>query len=167
MHSRILAGLVLVAVVSVVGIGLASAQGDTVYHACVKPSGAMFLVDGPDACKGKDTHISWSQEGPAGPQGPQGEAGPQGEQGPSGVLGFYTRHASITTSDYAQAVTAWCDPGDKLTGGGQGVSYPVHQTIYEASPVEGDLDGWHAKAVNPSGQALILASWVVCADMTP
>ena len=59
----------------------------TTYHACVKNSGAMFLVTGPDDCKNNETYITWSQVGPAGPAGPQGDPGPKGDPGPQGDPG--------------------------------------------------------------------------------
>ena len=80
----------LVLVLAVAATWAWAHNGGTTYHACVKNSGAMFLVTGPDDCKNNETYITWNQVGPAGPAGPAGAdgvPGPRGETGPTGPQG--------------------------------------------------------------------------------
>jgi type VI protein secretion system component Hcp len=82
-------GLVLLGSVAAMG---ASSSGTT-YYACLKNGDLSSVGTSAPECKGKQTLISWNQEGPVGPQGPQGEQGPigvpgaQGEPGPAGEKG--------------------------------------------------------------------------------
>ena len=60
-----------------------------VFHACVKKSGQLYLIDTESgvACKRNETAATWNQIGPAGPagqEGPTGQQGPAGQQGPPG-----------------------------------------------------------------------------------
>ncbi len=82
-------GLVLLGSVAAMG---ATSSGTT-YYACLKNGDLSSVGTSEPECKGKQTLISWNQEGPVGPQGPQGEQGPigvtgaQGEPGPAGEKG--------------------------------------------------------------------------------
>lgn len=76
-------GLVLLGSVAAMG---ASSSG-TAYYACLKNGDLSSVGTSAPVCKGKQTLISWNQEGPVGPQGPQGEQGPIGVPGAPGAQG--------------------------------------------------------------------------------
>jgi hypothetical protein len=64
-------------------------DAEGVFHACVKKSGQLVLID-PDAgeaCKKNETAASWNHAGPSGPAGAQGPGGQQGPPGPPGPKG--------------------------------------------------------------------------------
>jgi hypothetical protein len=70
MRSRITTVLLALVAVVLVGAALASAQGDEVlYHACVKNSGSVYMVSGPDDCSSNEAYAYWNQTGPQGEQG--------------------------------------------------------------------------------------------------
>ncbi len=172
----VVAVLVLVSAVAaaLVGGGLTAAQEESVYHACVKNSGAMFLVEGPDDCGGNEVHISWNEFGPPGPQGPQGENGPPGLPGT-----FYQRTSGTVTIPPGGWASAFapCDAGDHVTGGGFWMptsgspplileSYPVSGASGPGTPVPG-TSGWQAGAQNNEPYSRDIVAYAICADMTP
>ena len=73
--------LVLIGVTSV-----ALGQGGEI-HACVDHKGRVRIVDSADACKSKETLLTWNIMGPPGPKGDQGDPGPKGDPGEPGPPG--------------------------------------------------------------------------------
>ena len=89
---KILASVLVVALISGAGIASAGALGDAgVISICHDThNGQMRLVSGPDDCLHPEAYLAWNitgQNGPPGPAGPQGEAGPAGPQGAIGPQG--------------------------------------------------------------------------------
>lgn len=77
--------------VAIAGVGLARSAipgGNGVIQGCYdNTNGALRVIDaeaGAQCQPPRETAISWSQVGPAGPQGVPGPAGPQGPAGPAG-----------------------------------------------------------------------------------
>jgi hypothetical protein len=69
---------------AIAGGGVATAQivgDDGVIEACVRPSGALRIVDSADDCTRRERAVSWNERGPAGPPGPPGPPGPEGPRG--------------------------------------------------------------------------------------
>jgi hypothetical protein len=123
------------------------------------------------SCDAKETALSWNREGapgPAGPQGPQGDPGPQGEEGPPGPANVRLVAESIQ-SGQGQEVTATCDPGEKVTGGGfQLAQYAGQETdpvVWESRPVNVGSDqgeGWKIAFEAAFGEA-----YALCASSSP
>jgi len=97
----------------VLGVGVTSASGDDVFHACFKDvstkvRASSILVNATPVCKSGETPRTWDQsgpggaqgaEGPQGPAGAPGSSGPAGPQGPSGLsAGLFQRFALSPTS---------------------------------------------------------------------
>jgi hypothetical protein len=98
--------------------------------------------------------------GPAGPQGIQGPPGPQGEQGiqgppgpqgvqgppgPAGLASTYFRSEFVVNTEPNFIGTAWCDAGDKVTGGGTEPSAAGSTGISFERPTDsGGTQGWQA-----------------------
>jgi len=162
--------------VFVVGIALfgtaylALAQGENIINVCVAKDGSMRVVAGEEQCKNKETPLSWNK---------------QGEPGPAGVLGFYTVTSELVvrlaTFETYQDLTARCDVGDSVTGGGfrfLGFSeirndWSVTDNIVPTSsrPIDGSVgfgEGWGVVAKFPVDHVdLKLEVFAVCADLTP
>ncbi|MFN2177828.1 MAG: hypothetical protein ACK2U3_17910 [Anaerolineales bacterium] len=162
--------------VFVVGIALfgtaylALAQGENIINVCVAKDGSMRVVAGEEQCKNKETPLSWNK---------------QGEPGPAGVLGFYTVTSELVvrlaTFETYQDLTARCDVGDSVTGGGFRLSeysdlwfdwyftdkmVPISSQPIDAS--DGLGEGWRASALFGDYPAsLKMEVFAVCADLTP
>jgi len=162
---------------------LALAQGENIINACVAKDGTLRVVISEEQCKSKETPLSWNKQGE---QGPQGEPGPQGEQGEQGPMpGFYIvtreRVEPTVTIPVIHQVTARCDVGDSVTGGGfrfLGFSlvrndWSVTDDIVPLSsqPQEGSValgEGWSVVAqFGVSISDLKLEVFAICADLTP
>jgi hypothetical protein len=85
---------------------------DVVVYACLTPGGQLNSVstDGPPACPGNNTLISWNQTGP---QGPPGDEGPEGDEGPPGPPGTFSGTFVSENGDFSISVT---DDGISLAG---------------------------------------------------
>jgi hypothetical protein len=109
--------LLAVLVVAVVGGGVAYAtipDGKGVIHGCYKKSSGKLRVIDTDAgasCGPAEEAISWDQTGPRGQQGPPGPSGPSG----AATTYHYRLGLIIPGTSVARA---FCDPGEKVTGGG-------------------------------------------------
>ncbi len=80
-----------------------------------------------------------------------------------GILGFYS---VFNGTNLSNVIEAFCDPGDKVTGGGAGISGSLsNPAVIAISRPFGD-DGWHVvydvNSVGTSIQAI-----AVCADYAP
>jgi hypothetical protein len=67
------------------GMALASDSSDVI-TACVKPSGAMMIVDDLADCGAKEGTLTWNTQGIQGEPGPEGPEGPEGPPGADGHL---------------------------------------------------------------------------------
>ena len=80
-----------------------------------------------------------------------------------GILGFYSVFNSTSLTNL---IVAFCDPGDKVTGGGAGISGSLSNPAVIASSRPFTDDGWQViydvNSVGTSIQAIAL-----CADYTP
>jgi DNA-binding beta-propeller fold protein YncE len=78
----------LLVVVLIVGCAVdAAAQQGMVYGCVQQGSQQVRIVSGPGQCRGPETQVVWSIQGPTGPQGPKGDPGLQGAVGPAGPAG--------------------------------------------------------------------------------
>jgi hypothetical protein len=89
---------------------------------------------GPEGATGAQGAVGAT--GAAGVTGPSGPSGPTGPAGESGLDSFYIRTANLYNMSSA---TAYCDPGDRVTGGGYHLTDPV--AVQENEPTAA-LDGW-------------------------
>jgi hypothetical protein len=149
---------------------LVLAQGDNIINVCVAKDGSMRVVAVDEQCKSKETPLSWNK---------------QGEPGPAGVLGFYT-----VTSEMVQPpqnfiaphrITARCDVGDSVTGGGFRFSefsdfwndwYVTDKIVPNSSqPIDASValgEGWDSLALfGVATYDLKMEVFAVCADLTP
>ena len=129
--------------------GDAGIQGDTGLQDAAGPQGEVGVKGEP----GFRGHTG--DTGPAGSPGPRGEAGPKGDVGPPGsvaALTFYSVEVRGTVPDARIGViTAPCNPGDVVTGGGYHITSAVaYQAQIQSSTPQGD-SGWSAKMLNRSG----------------
>lgn len=85
-----LAAAVIVAGGFTVVAGASGGSSDATYGACLNVAAktvSQVTVNGTPTCRAGFQAISWSQQGPAGPQGTTGPAGPAGPAGPQGPIG--------------------------------------------------------------------------------
>jgi len=155
---------VLVSVV-LLGATLVFAQDEeVVYHACVKNSGAMFMVSGPEDCKGNETYIWWNQIGPQGP------VGPQGPEGPSGLVNLnYVKTSQVIPPGGAAGAKAQCDSGDEVISGGYTMSpWGSGVFFYTLANHPNELEqSWQASGNNQSGFEITLTVTAICLDVIP
>jgi hypothetical protein len=120
---RTIALLLAVLGASILGSGvtaMVSAHGGdaSMIHACLNPgNGTIYVVGANQACGPNQTALDWNIQGSAGPAGPVGPAGPIG---PTGVANITIRPDTLlnqVVGDF-RISTAFCLPGEKLTGGG-------------------------------------------------
>jgi len=170
-------------------------------HACVTNGGVVKIVAAGTTCPNGQTAMSWNAEGPAGPQGapgptgpqgtsgeqgavgPTGPIGPTGPQGSTGVVSAYGRlgdQTFVQPNDPPVQMTAFCNPGDVVTGGGfwnwnAGPGGDRNGVVVSESsatglwqypdPDPGDnlpLGGWKVRAQNKGNAILILSANVQC-----
>jgi hypothetical protein len=80
-------------VIAIVAAAVATAaipSGNGTISACYKSTGGDLRVRDAEqgqSCKNGETELSWSQQGPAGPQGLKGDTGPAGQDGADGEPG--------------------------------------------------------------------------------
>lgn len=190
---------ILAIVVGAPAPGGADGGDPSLIHACVNPSGLTRTLAPGDDCRPNETPVHWSiigppgpagptgpvgpagpagQEGPqgpagvAGPAGPAGPQGPRGLQGPAGPMGSLNlQYRSVQGVGFARA---FCQPGEKVLGGGglvetpQGVGFmPV--SLRQSHPISdntgvfawGDVAiGWQ---VASSDFQNIVVAFIVCA----
>lgn len=80
-----------------------------VFHACVNnASGEVKLVVATASCATGSTAVSWNQAGQQGPPGPPGASG-------AGTTYNYRFGGMVPGTSIARA---FCEPGEKVTGGG-------------------------------------------------
>jgi len=155
--------ILAIAVLLTVGAGIAVADpGDdgTVINACAMDNnGQLRIVDGPDDCNKSEYLVSWNIQGD-----------------PGLPLTTYWVESPIVDVPYAEVgeiagravVTAECDPGDVLTGGGFNKNPNPDLQILISRPWQGPVQGWFVDAVNFSTSfSESLQAYVVCADLTP
>lgn len=104
--SPALAVAIAALVVALGGTALATIPGpDEVIHGCYKKrSGKLRLVEeaGGTACRRNAAAISWSQQGPVGPEGPRGMRGDPGPKGDPGTSSGFYDHQSNTSLGWNQ-----------------------------------------------------------------
>jgi hypothetical protein len=160
------------------GYALASSSSDTI-TVCIKHQGGTLYKA--RKCAKHDTELSWNKLGPRGLQGPLGLQGPQGPQGVAGTNGtngatsvvVRTTTQSLAAGGSAQ-MNVSCNPGERATGGGVGLS-----EVSSASTVEGSYPtgtgggpagagqtpvGWFSGVVNNLGITLTATFYAVCAS---
>jgi hypothetical protein len=167
--------------------GLAfAASGGGVIHACAsKKTGALRLAT--DCKKKQERSVSWNVQGPQGLRGPTGATGPQGLQGPQGLPGtngtngtngatnvaVRTATESVPTGGSSQ-MNVTCNPGERATGGGVGLSEVSSASLVEGSYSTGPLGGpasagqtpvgWFSGILNNLGITLTATHYAVCAS---
>jgi hypothetical protein len=176
------AAFALVGVTAVV-----SAQVSTgVISACVSRTGALALSPA-GGCRTGESSLSWNQQGPAGPtglagpsgpQGPTGQigpagptgaqgpigpagatggVGPQGPIGPAGPAGSFTVNYRMVQGTGGSAVRAFCQPGEKLLGGG-GFASGGSNSMSQSFPIS-DATGVIAWGTTAVGWQVAAANW--------
>ena len=166
---RLLGALLAITLITVGGSAVLRANNhDTEQiHACAS-SKAVRFVDDAEACKGRETRVSWNIRGPQGEtgapgaeglQGPQGDLGPdgprgfQGELGPVGPIGLQGPQglqgipgpAGADGQDGALSLAGLrCDDGDYLVGF-DGAGGLICQTLPAA-----DSSGTFSSPVEPT-----------------
>jgi hypothetical protein len=131
-------------------------------------TGPMGLTGatGPQGPKG-DTGPQ-GPKGDTGPQGPKGDTGPQGVPGADGVSGIRVQSASTTATANSQvAGTLFCNPGEKVTGGGLTTSAantapPAGVYVASSGPTS-DGTGWTGAITNTSGSTVPVTLYIICA----
>lgn len=110
--------------------------------------------------------------GPIGPQGPQGLQGLIGPVGPAGPVNTYHKQGVAIVapgSDIPGALRVFCDPGDKMTGGGYALTtLPASGAdllILSTGPDVGNQ--WVINAQNYGAIPIGINGYVICADTTP
>jgi hypothetical protein len=142
-----------------------------VFHACVNnTSGETKLVTATTSCPTGTSAVSWNQAGTRGPQGPAGAAGEQGQQGPAGPSGADTtynyRFGGIVPG--TSVARAFCDPGEKVTGGG-GFAVSPNTGLTQNYPIS-DETGVVAWGTTAIGWQVATEDWgtvqayVICAS---
>jgi type VI secretion system Hcp family effector len=63
------------------GVAFAAEPATPSIYGCVDKNGGIRIVAAGEACKNKETALSWNAAGQPGPAGPQGPAGPAGQGG--------------------------------------------------------------------------------------
>jgi hypothetical protein len=169
---------------------------------------ARLIDPARERCKRNEAQVSWNEKGlkgdkgdkgfkgdtgdrgdkgATGDKGDQGSQGPQGPQGASGVVRAYGRLGPQTqffAGDAPKLLTAFCDPGDLVTGGGlfyweAGADKDQH-VILESSatglwmyPPDEDPalnqpeGGWKVGVKYNGTWTTILSASVQCLDVTP
>lgn len=141
------------AVASVAAFGYAQTSGGTVVHACYdNNNGVMRYIDpaspaGPKACKDNETALEWNVEGIQGPQGIQGVPGPAYEP----VYNYRSQHGW-------EAQRVYCEPGEKVTGGGGFVYSGFSGGLTQNHPIE--YGGGNAWGTTADGWQVAAEGWV-------
>jgi hypothetical protein len=176
-----------VATLLIVGGGayaFASSSGGVI-TVCVNHSdGTLYRAR---KCAKFDKKLTWNELGPRGLQGPQGPQGPQGAQGPQGLPGtngtngtngatnvvVRTATESVPSGGSSQ-MNVTCNPGERSTGGGVGLSEVSSASMVEASYPTGPLGGpagagqtpvgWFSGILNSLGITLTATHYAVCAS---
>ena len=124
LHTLVATAALLAVAAGVAYAGIPAANGTIT--ACRDAKGVLKAIDAESGatCATNQQHLTWNQQGPAGPQGTAGEPGPAGEQGPVGLqgpAGVSGLQQTFATSGYStgstKLVTAACPAGKKAIGG--------------------------------------------------
>lgn len=95
---------------------------------------------------------SGGSPGPQGLIGPKGDIGFAGPPGPAAKLTFYTVEIRGSVPDARiGTITASCDPGDVVTGGGYHMTSTVATQASVISSAPQEDTGWSALMLNPPG----------------
>ena len=163
---------VAAALVVILGLAAAAAavgtRGDgstTTFSACVEnTTHAMRHVSAHDTCPKDWKKFTWNKQGvpgetgatgetgPAGPTGPRGFAGQDGaagQAGTDGLPGVANWHIVTASVSGAGPVTASCDAGEHVLGGGGSV-LPTTSALNASGPTDGV--GW---TVTAAGAVLV------------
>lgn len=154
----------------------ASEASGAVIHSCVRlnpggSAGRIRIVDGPEDCSWKESHLSWNQQGAPGEQGPPGADGAEGPPGPAGPPGpgiteTYLRSvAHEVPANSPDALNVGCDPGDLLTGGGYNGG-EAEMTVFNSAPRLGPSGlTWAVSVLNESNSSKLVSAFAVCAKV--
>jgi hypothetical protein len=96
-----------------------------------------------------------------------GLQGPQGVPGTPGVLDFYIRSVSETYSPPSSVqfnFQVYCDPNDKVTGGGVYSTNFTEVEEYYHYPVT-TLEGWAVSGLFTGDASVTITLYAVCADL--
>jgi hypothetical protein len=147
----------------------AIAQSTGIINACYQSkSGDLRIETTQKPCNSKnETALSWNKEGAEGPAGP---AGPQGEEGPPGPANVRQVTSSTPAPGNSSPVTALCDPGEKVTGGGfslyqydeEDTSNSVQGSLPVSNEGPDQVEGWRVFQRGPGADA-----YALCASTTP
>ena len=142
-----------------------------------------------------NTQVSQGEQGPQGEQGLQGERGAQGEQGAQGAQGaqgeqgaqgaqgaqgndglldasaVYIAEETYDLGSYTGvAITAWCDSGDVVSGGGFDIELPYmwnHMNLNANRPtVSGSSQGWTLSVANDNSEDSPITVYAICLDVS-
>ena len=162
--------LVLIATIAasmvVGGVAVAVTAPRTV-SACTTKSQGVRVLGLKVKCRKGERRIVWrisgrpgatGAHGPTGARGLPGVTGPQGPRGVAGITGATGRLGNVrrvlspgtTMTDpavgQASEVSAWCEPGEQVLGGGfTFANEPQRDIVQESNPVIGPtgVQGWH------------------------
>ncbi len=146
-------------VAAIVGVAAAIPDPNGVFDGCYNNrSGKLRVVEDPSECNNRETATFWNQ------QGPQGLAGAPGTPG---VLDIYLRSVeqSFTPETTFQFnFEAYCDSGDKVTGGGVYMTGFTEVEEYFDHPVL-TLDGWQVHGLYTGDAPVTVTLYAVCANL--
>ena len=172
MHKPVLLSVTLLSLISIAGFWTYSRAEGTAITACVGKNGEVYIVGQGfknTNCSNTQTPVSWSIEGPAGPQGPAGPEGPVGAQGPAGVVSNTLIVSNSVSGGSFDSVTAdaSCPAGSILVSGGARVTALVGSSrafINASYPVS--TSTWRATAtpVDAGAGGTTLTAYAVCAS---
>ncbi len=147
-------------------VGLAGAITTGLIYTCVNnSSGTIHIVSATTVCATNEVALSWNTEGPQGATGP---TGPTGATGPSGATTVYTvRFGGMFPG--TSVARAFCEPGEKVTGGGGLATNPSSTGLTQNHPIK-DAGGEIAGGTNATGLQVAsegfgdVQAYVICAS---
>jgi len=173
MLSKVLVvGIVAVAGLAVAAVSLGAIPGSsgTISACYAKSNGGLRVIDaesGATCVANKETALSWNQQGPPGQPGQPGPPGPPGPAATQLVLATSSAIQESADGFDTKFAHAACPTGEVATGGGYNLGatraimaqITVTTTAPSSSDTPGELDGWSAFAIAPTG----VGSWSISA----
>jgi hypothetical protein len=110
----------------------------------------------------KDFKLGQLPAGPRGPQGPTGASGATGPAGANGTNGATNVVVRSATGSDAYQGFAYCQPGERATGGGVTPNAGGATYVFQSRPAQdsGTPTGWYAYMTGGTGVTV----YVVCAS---
>lgn len=134
--------------------------------ACMSAAGQLRVIDTAKTrkCRKGERLISWSQTGVPGPAGPQGPRGVPGFTTGITEIRTYRREAQKTTQPGGNLVSADCDPGDVVVGGGH-----INPDLTGGFTLEGSKplyssEGWAVHVNNTTSGPVRVYAYAICLD---